>query len=84
MIGTAPFNMLIQQASHAKNMKIFSISICDIEKALAPKSTIDPAKNLPTEYHDFLDGFFRANLDTLLSYRPYDDKISLMEEKTLS
>ena len=57
MIGAAPFNTLVQQASHAKNMKILSISIRNIEKALAPKSTTDPAKKLPTEYHDFLDIF---------------------------
>ena len=34
MIAVAPFNMLVQQASHAKNMEIFSISICDICKRL--------------------------------------------------
>ena len=57
MIGAAPFNTLVQRASHAKNMEIFSISIRDIEKALAPKSTTNPAKKLPTEYHDFLNVF---------------------------
>ena len=29
----------------------------DIEKALAPKKIIDPAKLLSKEYHDFLDVF---------------------------
>ena len=82
MIGAVPFNTLVQQASHAKNMEIFSISIHDIEKALAPKSTTDPAKKLPTEYHDFLDVFSRADSDILLPHRPYDHKIPLMEEKT--
>ena len=82
MIGAAPFNTLVQQASHAKNIEIFSISICNIEKALAPKSTTDPAKKLPTEYHDFLDVFSRADSDILLPHRPYDHKIPLMEEKT--
>ena len=57
MIGAAPFNTLVQQASYTKNMEIFSISICDIEKALAPKSTTDPVKKLPKKYHDFLDVF---------------------------
>ena len=82
MIGVAPFNTLVQQASHAKNMKIFSISICDIEKDLASKFTTNPAKKLPTKYHDFFDVFFQANLDILPSHRPYDHKILLMEEKT--
>ena len=34
MIGAMPFNTLVQQASHAKNMEIFSISIRNIEKTL--------------------------------------------------
>ena len=83
MIGVAPFNTLVQRESHAKNMEIFSILICDIEKALAPKSTTDPAKKLPIEYHDFLNVFSRADSDILSLHRPYDHKIPLMEEKTL-
>ena len=82
MIGAAPFNTLVQQASHAKNMEIFSISICDIEKALAPKSTTDPAKKLPTEYHDFYNIFSQADSDILSPHCPYDHKIPLIEEKT--
>lgn len=84
MIGAAPFNMLVQPASHAQNMEIFSIPIYDIEKALASKSTTDLAKKLPTEYHDFLDVFSQANSDILPPHRPYDHKIPLMEEKTPS
>ena len=57
MIGATPFNTLVQRASYTKNMEIFSISIRNIEKALVSKSTIDSAKKLPTEYHDFLDVF---------------------------
>ena len=83
MIRAAPFNTLVQQVSHAKNMEIFSISICDIEKALAPKSTTDLAKKLPTGYHDFLNVFSHADSDILLPHRPYDHKIPLIEEKTL-
>ena len=82
MIGAAPFNTLVQRASYAKNMEIFSISIRDIEKALAPKSTTDPTKKLPTEYHDFLDVFSRADSDILPPHRPYDHKIPLMDKKT--
>ena len=82
IIRAALFNTLVQQASHARNMEIFNISIRNIEKALAPKSNTNPAKKLPTEYHDFFDIFFRANSDILPPYRPYDHKIPLMEEKT--
>ena len=84
MIEAVPFNALVQQASYAKNMEIFSISIRDIEKALTLKSTIDPAKKLPTEYHDFSNIFFRADSDILPPQRPYHHKIPLMEEKTSS
>ena len=83
IIGAAAFNTLVQQASHVKNMEIFSISIRDIKKALVPKSTTDPAKKLPTEYHNFLDVFFRADSDILPPHRLYDHKIPLMEEKIL-
>ena len=38
-------------------MEIFSISIRVIEKVSAPKSTTNPTKKLPTEYHDFFDIF---------------------------
>ena len=49
-------------------MEIFSISIRNIEKALAPKSTTNPAKKLQTEYHDFLDVFSQADSDILPPY----------------
>ena len=84
MIEAAPFNTLVQQAYHAKNMEILSISIHNIEKALAPKSPTDSAKKLPTEYHNFLNIFSRADSDILLPPRPYDHKIPLIEEKTPS
>ena len=65
MIGAATFNTLMQQASYAKNIEIFSISVRDIEKTLALKSTTDPASKLPTEYHDFVDVFSRVDSDIL-------------------
>ena len=82
MIGAAPFNTLVQQASHAKNMEIFSILIRDIEKALAPKSTTDLAKKLSIEYHNLLDVFPQSDSDILPPHRLYDHKIPLIEEKT--
>ena len=82
MIRVAPFNMLVQQASHIKNLEIFSILIRNIEKVLAPKSTTNPAKKLPTEYHDFLDVFSQTDLNILPLHRLYDHKILLIEDKT--
>ena len=58
IIRATSFNTLVQQASHAKNMEIFSILIRNIEKTLASKSITDPIKKLSTEYHDFLNVFF--------------------------
>ena len=82
IIGAASFNILVQQASPAKNMEIFSILIRDMEKTSAPKSTTDPAKKLLTEYHDFLDIFSQTDSHILPLHRPYDHKILLIEEKT--
>lgn len=63
MIGAAPFNTLIQQyqTGKVKDMQIFSASMRDIEIALAPKTTTDPATKLPAEYHDFLDVFSKKD-----------------------
>ena len=63
-------------------MEIFNISIRNIEKALAPRSTTDPAKKLLIEYHDFFNVFSQADSDILLPHRPYDHKIPLIKEKT--
>lgn len=47
MIGAAPFNTLVQQASSTKDIDIFSTSIRDIEKALAPNVITDPTAKQP-------------------------------------
>ena len=57
MIGAAPFNTFMQQASHAENMEIFSILIRNIKIILAPQSITNSAKKLLIEYYDFLDIF---------------------------
>ena len=82
MIGALPFNGLMQQTSHIKNMETFSISIHNTKKALAPKSTTDLIKKPLIKYHDFLNIFSQADSDVLLPHRSYDHKILLMEEKT--
>lgn len=82
MIGAAPFNFLVQKASLTKDIQIFSFLIRDIEKTLAPRFTINPAKKLPIKYYDFLKIFSHADSDKLPLHRSYNHKISLIEGKT--
>ena len=83
MIRAVFFNMFVHQTSYAKNMEIFSILICNIEKTLALKSITNLAKKLLTEYHDFLNIFSQVDSDILPPHCFYDYKISLMEKKSL-
>ena len=62
-------------------MKVFTVSLRDIEKALEPKKHFDPAIKLPKEYHQFLDVFSRQEADTLPVHRSYDHKIPLEDRK---
>jgi hypothetical protein len=45
---------------------VFAISLQDIDKALAPKKTIDPRTKLPQHYQEFLPLFSTKELDKLL------------------
>ena len=49
----------------------------DIEKALAPKTEVNPADKLPEEYHEFLDVFSKKEANQLPPHRPYDHKVPL-------
>ena len=84
MIGAAPFNHLVQQSQkNPSRIQIFSITLRDINIALAPKKHANPATKLPSKYHDFLDVFSRKDADVLPKHRPgYDHTIELMEGKT--
>ena len=82
MIGAAPFNHLVQQSQKNLEIQIFSITLRDINIALAPKKHTDPATKLPSKYHDFLDVFSRKHADVLPKHRPgYDHTIELIEGK---
>ena len=82
MISAAPFNYLVQQSQNNSKIQIFSVTLRDINIALAPKQHTDPATNLPSEYHDFLDVFSRKDADALPKHRPgYDHTIELVEGK---
>ena len=65
-------------------MKVFTVSLRDIEKALESKKHFDPAIKLLKEYHQFLDVFSRQEADTLSVHQSYNHKISLEDEKQLT
>jgi len=80
MIGAAPFARLTDRARKTRTgYRVFAVTMKDIEKALAPKITIDPREKLPQEYHGFLDVFSKKEADKLLPHRLYDHKIQLKE-----
>jgi hypothetical protein len=80
MIRAIPFVYLADRARRSPDgYRLFAVSIRDIEKALAPKSTIDPREKLLEEYHEFLDVFSKQEADKLPPHRPYDHKIHLKE-----
>ena len=83
MIGAAPFNHLVQKSQkNPSEVQIFSVTLRDINIALAPKKHTNPATKLPSKYHNFLDVFSRKDADVLPKHRPgYDHTIELMEGK---
>jgi len=58
-IRAAPLLNLAKKRTH----EIFTVSIADINKALAPKVHTDLATKVPAEYHDLLDVFSKENSD---------------------
>ena len=62
-------------------MKVFTVSLRDIEKALESKKHFDPVIKLLKEYYQFLDVFSRQKADMLSVHRSYDHKIPLEDEK---
>lgn len=80
MIGAFPFLYLTDKArKKSEDFTIFAASMADIEKALAPKTKIEPKEKLPPEYHEFLDVFSQTEADKLPPHRAYDHKIRLKE-----
>ena len=76
-IEAALFNLWIKR--HL--MKVFAVSLRDIEKALESKKHFDLTVKLLKEYHQFLDIFSRQKADTLSVHQSYDHKILLEDEK---
>jgi hypothetical protein len=80
MIGAVPFVRLTDRARKTQEgFRIFAATMRDIEKALEPKTTIDPREKLPPEYHEFLDVFSKKEADKIPPHRLYDHKIQMKE-----
>ena len=88
-IGAALFQYLAKQ----KDVKIFAISMQDIENELniilikdikyqlnkTAKASTNPKTMVLKEYYKFLDVFLKEALDTLLSHSKYNQQIRLLE-----
>jgi hypothetical protein len=92
MIETTSFNLLIRQKEAQMfalffkeiDAQIYSISQANIDIQLnkIEKISIDSRTLISLEYHDFLNVFFKREINKLFSHRKnHDDRIELKEEK---
>lgn len=76
-LTSAVFAGLVRRARKQKgkhdSLRVFSASLLDIEKALAPKKRSDPREKLPEHYHEFLRVFDQKLADQLPPHRPGTD-----------
>ena len=73
-IRADPFYILIKKRDH----EIFAVTMEDIEKALKPKSYIDPRFFVPKKYHDLINVFKKKFVNKLPPHRDeYNFKIKL-------
>ena len=77
MITAAPFFHVSKQ----KRVKLFSVFLKDVEKALRPKQHTDPVIKLPPELHKFFELFSHQKANKLPPYKPYDHKIKFIKSK---
>ncbi|KAJ6436365.1 retrovirus polyprotein [Purpureocillium lavendulum] len=63
-----------------RGLRVFSASMADIEKALAPKKRTDARERLPTHYHEYLAVFDRDEADRLPPHRPGSDHRIVLEK----
>ena len=82
LVSASAFSTLVRQKRQGKKVEVFSASMADIEKALAPKSKSDPREKLPKHYYDFLDVFDYTEAEKLPPRRGkgVDHQIELLEE----
>ena len=79
----ATFAGLVRRARREKQdqrgLRIFSASLADIEKALAPKKKTDAREKLPRHYHEYLSVFDRGQADRLPPHRHGSDHKIVLE-----
>jgi hypothetical protein len=78
-IAVVPFNTLSRQ----KDVEIFAVSMKDLEIQLKKQgsSTVTDSKSVVfSEYHDFLNVFFKEKADILSSHRKHDHRIELEKD----
>jgi Reverse transcriptase (RNA-dependent DNA polymerase)/RNase H-like domain found in reverse transcriptase len=63
-VSAVSFSRLAKR-NQPEELKVFAVSMADIEKALSRKERTDPRTKLPEEYHEFLDVFDRERSDEL-------------------
>ena len=71
------FYFLIKKKDH----QLFAVFIKNIKKVLTPKLEINPIIILPLKYYNFLDVFFKGEVDKLPPYKPYNHTIPLFLNK---
>ncbi|KAI1003236.1 hypothetical protein K3495_g4968 [Podosphaera aphanis] len=74
-----------QKYASNNGVQLFSITLADIQKALAPAKKLDKSlERLPKEYRDFVDIFKRDLIDRLPPHRPgHDHEIRVEPEKEI-
>jgi hypothetical protein len=78
-IAIVSFNILSRQ----KDVKIFVVFMKDLEIQLKKQdnsTVIDSKSIISSEYHDFLDVFFKEKADILSSHRKHDHRIELKKD----
>ena len=77
MIGAAPFHHLAKK----HGSQVFAVSMRDIlyemKKQEQIDEEIDPRTILPKEFHEYLNVFLKAAVNTLPSHGPLDHHITL-------
>lgn len=68
MIDTASFNALVQRARKTRDIKIFSILICNIEISLQSKKSTNLVTKLPAKFHNYLYYLSKAKSDLLAEH----------------
>ena len=76
---SGPRNEALKQK--ATSLCAAGASLEDIEKALAPKTHVDPAAKLPERYHEFLPIFDVRQANQLPEHRDCDHRIDLLPGK---